>query len=151
MATTPSSTHSIDLVRQFRRHVFNGREYSRMPELFAEDFVQHGPRAGTESHGVGEYEKTLRMFHTAFSDLEVTEEVVFSDDTGEFVCTVYTNRGTHDGDFMGITPTNVEVAVPGIAVQRVEDGKLAETWVVADFHSLLQQIGVAPLMDEYQT
>ena len=120
-----------------------------MPELFAEDYVQYGPQAGMESHGIDEYEATLRMFHGAFSDLESTEELVFSDDTGAYVCNVYTNRGTHDGEFMGIPPTGREVEVGGIAVLRIEDGKLAETWVAADFNSLLQQIGVAPSMDEY--
>ena len=149
MAATASSAHSIDLVRQFSRDVFNGQDYSRMPELFSEDYVQHGPLGGMEIHGLGEYEETLRMFHAAFSDLESTEEFVFSDDSGEFVCTVYTNRGTHDGELMGIPPTDVEVEVHGIVVNRVEDGKLVEAWVAADFHSLLQQIGVAPSMDEH--
>ena len=150
MSATAANAHSIDLVRQFNHDIFNGRDYSRMPELFAEDYVQHGPRAGMEIHGLEEYEEVLRMFHTAFSDLESTEEFVFGDGAGEFVCTVYTNRGTHDGELMGIPPTDVEVEVPGIAVHRVEDDKLAETWVVGDFHSLLQQIGVAPSMDESQ-
>ena len=149
MATKVSAEHSIDLVQQFSQDVFNNREYTRMPERFAEDCVQHGPVGGMEIQSLEEYEETLRMFHTAFSDLESTEEIVFSDDTGKFVCTVYTNRGTHDGELMGIPPTHVNVEVPGIAVHRVAEGKLVETWVAADFHSLLQQIGVAPSPDEY--
>lgn len=120
-----------------------------MPDLFAEDYAQHGPQAGMEIHSVGEYEETLRLFHTAFPDLETTEEFVFSDSEGDFVCTVYTNRGTHDGELMGIPPTGVYVEVPGIAVHRIENDKIAETWVAADFHNLLQQIGVAPSMNEY--
>lgn len=120
-----------------------------MPELFVDDFVQHGPQAGMEIQGLEGYEETLRMFHTAFSDLKSTEELIFSDEAGEYVCTVYTNRGTHDGELMGIPPTNAQVAVPGIAVHRVKDHKLTEAWVAADFHGLLEQIGAAPSPDEY--
>ena len=50
---------------------------------------------------------------------------------------------------MGIPPTDVEVEVPGIAVHWIQDGKLAEAWVAADFHGLLRQIGVAPQTDEF--
>lgn len=60
-----------------------------------------------------------------------------------------TNRGTHDGELMGISSAEVEVEVSGIAVHRVEYGTLVEACVAADFHSLLQQIGVAPSMDDY--
>lgn len=144
MTATAVSENSIDLVEQFSRDVFNGKEYSRMSELFAEGYVQHGPQTGMEIHGVEEYEETLRMFHTAFPNLESTQEFVFSDDTGEFVCTVYTNRGTHSGEFMGIPATEADVEVPGIAVQRVKDGKIVKGWVAADFNGLLQQIGIAP-------
>lgn len=148
MAATAASTGSIDLVRRFNDEVFNGREYDRVADLQAEDYVQHGPMADTELRGIEEFVETMRMFHAAFSDLEGIERLAFSDDDGEYVCTSYTYRGTHDGDFMGIPPTDVEAEVHGIDVHRIEDGKIAESWIQADFLGLLQQVGVVPAMDD---
>lgn len=148
MAATAASNRSIDLVRAFNDDVFNGREYDRMADLQAEEYVQHGPMAGMELHGSAAAAELMRTFHNAFSDLESTEELAFSDEAGEYVYTAYTYRGTHDGEFMGIPPTDVEAEVRGMDVHRIEDGKIAESWLQADFLALLEQIGVVPSMDD---
>lgn len=146
MATTSSVEESIDIVRNSIRDVFNGREYDRAADYQAEDIVLHGPMPGQELRGIDAATENLQLFHGAFSDLEATEELSFGD--GEYVCTRYTYRGTHDGDLMGIPPTDVEAEVPGITITRIEDGKIAEGWVVVDFLSLFQQLGLVPAMDE---
>ncbi|MFP9190820.1 ester cyclase [Natronosalvus vescus] len=91
------------------------------------------------------------MFHAAFSDLEATEGIQFSDESGEYVCSAYTYRGTHDGDFMGIPPTDTEAEIQGLVINRIEDGRIAEAWVLADFLGLLQQVGVVPSMEDVAT
>ena len=48
--------------------------------------------------------------------------------------------GTHKGDFRGIAPTGRAIALKGIAIYRVEGGKLMERWVVSDLHGLLEEI-----------
>ena len=101
--------------------------------------------AGMELHGTDEALETMRMFHAAFSDLEADEEFAFAD--GDYPCTRYTSRGTHDGDFMGIAPTGTECEVPGIVINRLEDGETAEAWPIVDFLGLLQQVDVVPPLD----
>jgi predicted ester cyclase len=48
--------------------------------------------------------------------------------------------GTHKGDFGGIAATGRAIALKGIAIYRVESGKLMERWVVSDLHGLLEEI-----------
>jgi len=48
--------------------------------------------------------------------------------------------GTHKGDFRGIAPTGRAIALKGIAIYRVEGGKLMERWVVSDLHGALEEI-----------
>ena len=146
MTATASSTRSIDIVRNFTEDVFNGRDYDALQELQSSDYVQHGPMTGQEIEGYGQSLESLQVFHTAFSDLTATEEFAFSDD--DLVCTRYTYTGTHDGEFMGLAPTGVEVEVPGTVINRVEDGKIAETWATVDFLGLFQQLGVVPEFEE---
>ena len=146
MAATAAAKRNVDVVRRFNEEVFNGRDYDLVSELQTEDYVQHGPMAGVEVHGTEEAVETMRLFHAAFSDLEATEAFSFGD--GEYVCTHYIYRGTHDGDFMGIAPTDVEAEVHGTIVNRFEDGKVAEAWVTVDLLGLLQQVGAVPDLGE---
>lgn len=145
MAATTPVEESLDVVRKSVQEVFNGRDYAKHRAYTAEDVVLHDP-SGEEIRGVDASLENMKGYHAAFSDLEATEELAFSD--GEHVCSLYTYRGTHDGEFMGLPPTGVEAEVKGVSVDRVEDGKIAESWVVVDFLGLLQQVGAVPSADE---
>ena len=52
-----------------------------------------------------------------------------------------TVRGTHQGEFMGITPTGNEVTWTETHVARFENGKLVEHWGNSDDLGMMQQIG----------
>jgi len=58
----------------------------------------------------------------------------------------FTFQGTHTGEFMGIAPTGREVTVMQISIDRIADGKIVEHWGLVDQLSLLQQLGVGPLI-----
>lgn len=141
MAVTTSKREHIET---FNREVFNGRNYDRLADLVAEDIVQHGgPGGGGDVHGIEGMEGYMRMLHGGFSDLEATIETMIEE--GDYVATRYTYRGTHDGEFMGIPPTNRSGEIGGMVLSRIEDGETTETWVNADMLGLLQQVGVVDL------
>jgi predicted ester cyclase len=53
--------------------------------------------------------------------------------------------GTHKGAFRDIAPTGRAITLKGIAIYRVEGGKLMERWVVSDLYGVLEQIrGASP-------
>jgi steroid delta-isomerase-like uncharacterized protein len=60
---------------------------------------------------------------------------------GDKVVVRWTLLGTHEGAFGGIAATGRPIALKGIAIYRVDDGKLMERWVVSDLHGLLEEIG----------
>ena len=125
---------------------FNGRSFDRVDEMLAEDFVQHGSTPGANLEGQDAWIENIRRYQDGFSDLESTEEMAFVD--GDYVCSLYTYRGTHDGTFMGIPATDKSVEIMGTVITRIEDDRIAERWVVADILGLLQQIGSVPSIDE---
>lgn len=47
---------------------------------------------------------------------------------------------------MGIKPTNQFSTVTGVAVERYQGGKVAESWASYDIFGMLQQLGVVPSM-----
>jgi predicted ester cyclase len=63
---------------------------------------------------------------------------------GDYVVERFTASGTHRGEFMGAAPTNRTVAMPGINIFRLRDGKIVERWGNLDVLGFLVQLGVIP-------
>jgi predicted ester cyclase len=63
---------------------------------------------------------------------------------GDEVVVRWTVRGTHQGEFMGIPPTNNRVTLTGMSIERVSGDKIVETWDSYDAMGLMQQLGVIP-------
>ena len=54
----------------------------------------------------------------------------------------FTFSATYGGGFMNIRATGQQVAVPGIIIYRIADGKIVEHWMLVDSAVLMQQLGV---------
>ena len=80
----------------------------------------------------------IRMFRTAFPDLQVTVETQVAHD--DWVVSRCVFRGTHLGDLMGIAPTGKKVEFQAIAMNRYSGGTSVEEWGVRDIQGLLQQL-----------
>ena len=76
----------------------------------------------------------------AFPDHERTVEDQFSDDL--HVVTRWTATGTHQGQFMGVAPTGREIALRGINIFRIRDGRIVERWGRLDDLGLFEQLGL---------
>jgi len=63
---------------------------------------------------------------------------------GDKVVARWTSFGTHNGDFMGISPTGKQVTTSGITIFRLQDGKIVEEWSESDMLGMLQQVGALP-------
>lgn len=74
----------------------------------------------------------------AFPDLEMTIEQQIAE--GPWVATRVTFRGTHMGEFVGIPATGRRIEYSGTAMDRLEDGKVAEMWHTVNVHLLMRQI-----------
>jgi steroid delta-isomerase-like uncharacterized protein len=130
-----------DLVTRFTDEAWNGGNLDLIDELFAAGYVGHDAPRPDPVHGPEGMKDFLRMYHHAFSDAHITlDDVIIADDK---VVTRWTGRGTHDGDLMGIPPTNKAVEFVGIRIFRVAEGQIAEGWVVWDTFGLMRQLGKA--------
>ena len=61
---------------------------------------------------------------------------------GDKVVARVSYRGTHQGAFRGIAPTGKQIAVMGINIFRIANGKLVEHWGLTDRLAVLHQVGV---------
>ena len=140
----PSSKAQLEenkaMYRRLIQELDNGN-FEIIDELCAPEFISHFP-GSPKPRNREEHKQVIRSFYTAFPDLRHTIEDLIAED--DRVVIRVTDRGTHEGEFLGIAPTGKEVAFSAIGVARVADGKFVETWVDLDWASIFQQIGTVP-------
>ena len=128
-------------MRKFVEEFQSGGNASVAEELLAPDFVDHSPFPGVSPDRDG-VKRLFAALHVAFPDLRAVVHDQLAE--GERVATRKTFRGTHRGEFLGISPTGRVVSFDVIDFVRMDKGRIAEHWNVVDLMGLLQQIGVAP-------
>lgn len=102
-----------ELVREFTRVVFNGRDLSRLPEFMREDYIQHS--YGIESGREAFIDFAQNRFFAKHPNLELRIMNLFED--GDLVF-------SHNHAVLeeGVTEAVV------FDIYRIQDGKLAEHW-----------------------
>lgn len=145
--TDQSEVEHIDIVSEFHQRVLTEKDLDAVEDLVAEDYVEHNPAL---PDGVLRGRENLVEFWAglfeAFPDLWISEEDAFAE--GDTVVTRHVGRGTHEGEFMDLEPTGREFEIDGIDVYRIEDGKLAESWINLDMMGMMQQLGVIHTEEE---
>jgi steroid delta-isomerase-like uncharacterized protein len=137
MATTTIEENERLALEQFDR-VWNHGEFDT--DVLAEDYRVHTNLGSHETHTLEEFQAFVTSVREAVPDLRKEPDDVFA--TDEKVTIRYTMTGTQQGEFKGIPATDEAVEINSIAIYRVEDGTLAEAWIVPDFLRALKQIGV---------
>jgi predicted ester cyclase len=116
--------------------------FDALDDLVAEDYVLHPE----EIRGAEGLKEMVQGYRDALSGLRVTIDHQFTD--GDFVATRSTLTGTHEGELMGTPPTGKDVSFGMLTISRIEGGRIAEEWEIADTVSLLGQVGALPAMAE---
>ena len=92
--------------------------------------------------GPAGYLEIINMMRSGFPDIQWTLEETIAE--GDNIVARYTMRGTHQGAFMGIPPTNKKIAVQALNIYRFSNGQIREELGQPDLLGLLQQIGGLP-------
>jgi steroid delta-isomerase-like uncharacterized protein len=132
------------LGRREVEEIFSEGKLDVADEIYTADFVDYDLVLPQTMHGPAEMKEYVSMYRSAFPDLEVTLEDQVAE--GDKVVNRWTARGTHQGEYMSVSPTGKEVQFAGMHVSRVsEEGKIAENWEVYDLMALMRQIDAAQL------
>jgi steroid delta-isomerase-like uncharacterized protein len=129
------------LIHRWFEEVWNKGREEAIDEMFAEDGVAYGlaDETGAPLRGAAGFKPFFRNFRSAFPDIEViVEDTIAEGDRVVARCTV---RATHTGDGLGFAATQRPMEITGIAIARVSDGKIVESWNNFDFMSMFQQLG----------
>jgi predicted ester cyclase len=121
--------------------LLNQEKKSVIDEIYATDLIMHDPFMGTVT-GVDAFRQLLNMFDAAFPGHRVIVHHILAE--GNLVSVVHTHTAKHTGQFMHLAPTGRDIAVNGIEVFRMKDGKIAEFWRHDDDIGMMMQLGAIP-------
>ena len=130
--------------RRFFEEVWNKGNLAALNEIIAKDHVNSGPGTlpGLPTGPEGS-KQLVTVYRNAFPDVHFTIDEQIAE--GDKVVTRWTAHGTHQGELAGIPATGKSSTVTGIAVDRIVNGKIAESWGIFDQFGMMQQLGVIPV------
>lgn len=114
-----------------------------LDEIYAPDVVVHDCSSPEDIIGLDALKEYYSYTHKALPDLHATiDETIVKADK---IIWVWTFTATHTGPFhtpLGDIPaTGKKVQFSGVAIDRVDEGKMVEEWVYFNVLDFLQQLG----------
>jgi predicted ester cyclase len=134
------------LVRRLYDEGFNQGKLDVVDELVDPNVVTHDPIILDAPTGPDSIRGGIEMIRKAFPDfhVEVIDLVAEDDKVASFL----SMSGTNTGDYRRGGATHKKGTMRAFFLWRVADGRLAESWGMADRFQFLQQLGVVPSDDE---
>ena len=107
-------------------------------EVFEPDVLIRTPLP-VEATGAQAMKEVFARLRQAFPDLHVAVEDLVAE--GDRLVSRNVVTGTHQGEYMGLSPTGRSVVYDEIFILRFVNGRIAETWGVVDVLSQMRQLG----------
>lgn len=129
------------IAKRIVQEIWNEGNLELADEIIAPDQADKVSGDGSPV-GPDGFKQAVAGIRSAFPDFCISIDDMISED--DKVALVWTFKGTHNGELMGIAPTNREVEFDGIYMYKLKDGKLVERSGKRDMFNLMIQLGVIP-------
>jgi predicted ester cyclase len=132
------------LMQRIHTEVSNGN-LAIFDEVLAPDYVRHCqamPPGLQEIHGPEVFKTFVTDFVNAVSNCKDEIDFIIAD--SNMVAYVTTTTGVQTGPMGDLPASGREFMLKNIVIQRIEDGKVAETWISWDNVAMLTQLGYFP-------
>lgn len=138
-----SAENNKQVVTRWYQDVLTDGNLGLIDELFAPTYTHHEEIVpGGWPRGSAGAQAIAHTYRTASNDIRYTIEDQLVE--GSKVVTRWTAHGTHTGSFLGAPGSGKQYTISGISIERIENGKIAETWSNWDLMGLMVQLGLVP-------
>jgi Predicted ester cyclase len=139
MTYTAMEKANMELVRKFFEVGPSKGDIEAADACLDTELSLHVPFPTTGS-GIETINNIVKDCRAAFHGLYVTIEDMTAD--GDKVTCRFISRGVHNGAFMGLPPTGKSIALTGIEIFRLKNGRIAEIWGEANLMGLMLQLNI---------
>ncbi len=129
-----------DLVRRIFDEVINEGRMDAIDDLFAEDFLDHGPMG--DMRGRDTFRQLVEQWRAAVPDVHCEVDNIVAE--GDLLGWTVHTTGTHTGDALGFPATGKRFETVSANIGRMRDGRASEHWSEQGMLPMLIQIGVMP-------
>jgi predicted ester cyclase len=126
------------VVWRFNKEFVEQGKMTSFKELVSDRVINHAAPAGTPSGPESMRYFIIEVLRKGFPDIKV--EILDQVADGDRVCSRKALRGTHTGEFMGITPTHQKITFNVIDIIRIENGKYAEHWGISNIPEVIKTL-----------
>jgi len=119
---------------------WNRGDFEAWKQMHADDYAYYSPSNSTKPLSREETIEMGKVFFKGFPDATTSIEELIA--AGDKVITRWILRGTHKGEFAGITATGNKVENSGIMITRIENGKIVGDKEDYDILGMMQQLGI---------
>jgi steroid delta-isomerase-like uncharacterized protein len=130
---------NLAVARRAFAEIYDQGKIALVDQLYADDFVDDSPGGGK---GRDMIKEAVTRFHRAFPDLRIDIEDAFA--VADKVVLRYIAHGTQTGAYYDIPPSGRTVAVRGITIFQIKNGKTKTEWTEYDRLGVMRQIGALP-------
>ena len=117
-----SENENKQLLRRYYEEVLIQGRLDVLKTIARSDYVEHSPFPG-HGQGLEGLRQRVNTLRTAFKQ-QFTLELLIAE--GDKVAILWTTRGTHVGEFLGLPPTGKSYTIQGIDIHQLRDGRMAE-------------------------
>ncbi len=135
------SAEAEAILRRMFDEIINEGRLDVADELFAEDYVDHGPMG--DLAGRGTFKQLVAQWRDAVPDVHCEVDTVIAQ--GDLCAWLVRTTGTHTGDGLGFPATGRRFETVSANVGRFRDGQAVEHWSEQGMFPMLAQIGVLPM------
>jgi predicted ester cyclase len=134
------------IIKRFVEELWNDRRLEVADQIFSEYCITHQLRSGALAEpahrGPQAMKEHISGWLMSFPDLRFNIQQIIAE--RDRVVSQLVMEGTHQGTWMGISPTGKRLHIRMITIHRIANSKIAEDWVLVESLGLFQQLGVVP-------
>ena len=117
----------------------NAQDLDAHHRFWTENMIWHGPPGFGDIHGIEAFkDDVLGPFYSTFPDYHVVNEIEVANENWVAATGILT--GTPQHEWLGVPASGKSIVMRFSDFWRVEDGKLAENWVMVDNLGVMQQL-----------
>ena len=115
--------NSKTIIKEFYEVVVSDNQLDRIKDYIDTDSVA---RIGNDIFPLGVNGMVEHIIATKQTYPDYTMKIISQYQDGDYVISEFIMTGTHEGEWLGITPTNKVISITGVNIDKVVGGKIVE-------------------------
>ena len=112
-----------ETIKYFYEVLVSENRLEELPDYISNEMVQ---KIGEKEVFVGVEGMRQHLEAVKKTYPDYTMKIIRQFEEGDYVISEFIMRGTHKGEFIGITPTNKVIEITGVDIDKVINGKIVE-------------------------